>query len=327
MQIQKSHFDFNESSFKSPKSLSNEALLNKTKALVGEERKLTTEILWHLHEIRVRRLYAEKGYGSLFEYAVQALGYSEAAAGRRISAMRLLADVPEIEPALKAGSVSLSTLSIIQSFVQRKDEPVSKSEKRELVFALQGKSRRECEKHLVALDPVAATPKEKERVISPSQTEIRFVADDSLMEKLEKIRELDGHIQSNPSYLEIFHRMADLALKKLDPLAQKKIEKASTPPAEFKTQAASTPVKKTNSRFIPVTLKREVWRRDQSKCTFKASDGKTCGSKFALEIDHKVPVAWGGKSELSNLQLLCREHNRQKAVLQLGSSVMKRYLR
>jgi hypothetical protein len=80
----------------SPKDLSNEALLRNTHALVAEERKLTTEILWHMHEIQVRRLYAEKGFASLFEYAVQGLGYSEAAAGRRIAAMRLLVDVPEI---------------------------------------------------------------------------------------------------------------------------------------------------------------------------------------------------------------------------------------
>jgi hypothetical protein len=88
------------------KSLSNEALLKTTQALVAAERRLTTEILWHLHEIKARRLYAEKGYGSLFEYAVKALGYSEAAAGRRISARRLLVDIPEIEPALQSRSKS-----------------------------------------------------------------------------------------------------------------------------------------------------------------------------------------------------------------------------
>lgn len=107
----------------SPKDLSNEALLRTTQSLVAEERKLTTEILWHLHEIQVRKLYAERGYGSLFDYAVQALGYSEAAAGRRIAAMRLLVDVPEIEPALQKGSVSLSTLSTIQSLPELRSDP------------------------------------------------------------------------------------------------------------------------------------------------------------------------------------------------------------
>jgi hypothetical protein len=250
MQIQK---DCNS---QSPKSLSNEALLRNILALVSEERKLTTEVLWHLHEIQVRRLYAERGYGSIFEYAVQALGYSEAAAGRRIAAMRLLVDIPEIEPALKAGTVSLSTLSVIQSFVQRKDEPISKQEKRDLVFALQGKSRRECERHLVALDPIAAVPQERMRVVSPNQTEIRFVADDALMEKLQKIRELDAHVQTNPSYLELFHRLADLALKKLDPLASKKSQPESTPPAESN--------KSKSLRYVSAHLKRDLEERSRA---------------------------------------------------------------
>jgi 5-methylcytosine-specific restriction endonuclease McrA len=311
--------------------LSNEALLRNTQTLVTEERKLTTEILWHLHEIQVRRLYAEKGYRSLFEYAVQALGYSEAAAGRRIAAMRLLLDVPEIEPALKTGHVSLSTLSTIQSFIQRKDEPLSKLEKKELVLALQGKSRRECEKYLVELDPVAATPKEKERVISSNQTEIRFVADDELMQKLQKIKELDGHTQSKPSYLELFHRMADLALNKLDPLSKKK----ATPPAESsqaqQRQQAKQPRPSDqllkSPRYIPAQIRRAVWMRDKSQCSYISPEGRRCGSKFTLEIDHKVPVAWGGKSEPHNLQILCREHNRLKALTQMGPAVMNRFIR
>lgn len=338
MQIQKS---------RSPESLSNEALLRNTQSLVAEERKLTTEILWHLHEIQIRRLYAEKGYASLFEYAVQVLGYSEAAAGRRISAMRLLVEVPEIEPALKAGSVSLSTLSTIQSFVQRKEDPVSKAEKRELVFALQGKSRRECEKLLIALDPSAAIPQEKERVVSPTQTEIRFIADDELMEKLQKIRELDGHVTAGASYLELFHRMADLALKKLDPLASKKPHAQKvTPPAELKDDASSSSrseqfehdsrqhntthistLTRSQQRSISSTLRRDVWRRDQGLCTYRSLDGKRCTSRFALEIDHIQPVALGGATKFENLRLHCRAHNQHQAVIKLGPDLMRAFIR
>jgi 5-methylcytosine-specific restriction endonuclease McrA len=264
----------------------------------------------------------------LFEYAVQALGYSEAAAGRRIAAMRLLVEVPEIEPALHKGEVSLSTLSTIQHFIQRKEEPVSREEKKELVFALQGRSRRECEKELARLDPVAALPSEKERVLSPTQTEIRFVADDSLMDKLKSIRELDAHVQSNPSYLELFHRMADLVLKELDPAAKK-----VTPPAELnssvekdsKVELAKT--HSSNARTVPAALKRAVWTRDQGRCTYHSPDGRRCSSRFALEIDHRKPLALGGKTELSNLRLLCRAHNQQQAIALLGRRVMGLYLR
>ena len=70
-------------------------LLNQTRLLVAREREVTTELLWHLREVEHRRLYAEKGYSSLFDYVRRGLGYAEGSADRRISAMRLLKDLPE----------------------------------------------------------------------------------------------------------------------------------------------------------------------------------------------------------------------------------------
>jgi hypothetical protein len=256
---------------KTLKTLSNEALHKTTQSLVSEERRLTTSILWHLNEIQSRRVHSEMGYGSLFEYAVKALGYSEAAAGRRIAAMRLLAEIPEAEPALQKGDLSLSTLSTLQHFFQRKEAPVSRDEKKSLIFSFQGKSRRECERELAELDPKACAPAERERAVSATQTEIRFVADESLMEKLTQIRELDAHVLGeNASYLELFHRMADLALKKsgqtraaetkakADSSSSQTIPLQTTPPAE-RTETNTRPAPSTRpERYIPTSLKRQV---------------------------------------------------------------------
>jgi len=260
------------------------------------------------------------GYASLFEYAVQALSYSEAAAGRRISAMRLLVEIPEIESALKSGQVNLSTLCAIHGFAQRKEEPISKDQKRDLVFAMQGKSRRECEKELAALDPVAAAPKERERVVSPELTEIRFVADDTLMEKLKRIRELDAHVIRDDSYLNLFHRMADLVIKKLDPV--KKLDPLTAPESHEPTP----PAESVDPRAISATLKRAVWRCDGSRCTYVSSDGRRCSSRYRLEMDHKIPVSLGGKGTFDNLRLLCRAHNQHQAIVRLGPLVMASYM-
>ena len=43
-----------------------------------------------------------------------------------------------------------------------------------------------------------------------------------------------------------------------------------------------------------------------------------CGSNEAVVIDHIVPIAKGGLSELNNLQLLCAECNRIKGKLVIG---------
>ena len=125
-------------------NLSNERLMEETKRLVSKERELLTDILWHLREIESRKLYAEYGYPSLFEYAVQELKYSEGAAARRISAMRLLKELPEVEEALKAGTHTLSTISTLQTFFRQED--YSKEEKKELFQELSGKSQRETER-------------------------------------------------------------------------------------------------------------------------------------------------------------------------------------
>ena len=65
------------------------------------------------------------------------------------------------------------------------------------------------------------------------------------------------------------------------------------------------------SRYIPVGVRREVWRRDQGCCSYvDRHSGRRCRSRYRLEIDHVVPFALGGATELSNVRLRCRVHHR-----------------
>lgn len=66
-------------------------------------------------------------------------------------------------------------------------------------------------------------------------------------------------------------------------------------------------------------LRRQVWERDGGKCVLC---GTTCKRQKrdqydrdpALgEIDHIVPVVFGGENSLTNLRLLCKKCNRKKA--------------
>ncbi len=63
---------------------------------------------------------------------------------------------------------------------------------------------------------------------------------------------------------------------------------------------------------IPRSLEDQVWRRDEGRCRWR-EDGELCGSREHLEFDHIRPVSKGGRNTYSNLQLLCRTHNRRKA--------------
>ena len=94
--------------------LSDRALLRQTSALVRHERHLQGAIIDHLAEIEARRLFLRRGCSSLFDYAVRELGYSDAAAGRRLGAVRLCADQPGARERLRDGSLTLSAAAELQ---------------------------------------------------------------------------------------------------------------------------------------------------------------------------------------------------------------------
>ncbi len=94
--------------------LSDRALLRQTSTLVRHERHLQGAVIDHLAEIEARRLYLQRGCSSLFDYAVRELGYSDAAAGRRIGAVRLCADQPGARERLRDGSLTLSAAAELQ---------------------------------------------------------------------------------------------------------------------------------------------------------------------------------------------------------------------
>ena len=94
--------------------LSDRELLRQTSTLVRHERHLQGAIIDHLAEIEARRLYLQRGCSSLFDYAVRELGYSDAAAGRRIGAVRLCADQPGARERLRDGSLTLSAAAELQ---------------------------------------------------------------------------------------------------------------------------------------------------------------------------------------------------------------------
>ena len=95
-------------------ALSDRELLRETSNLVRHERHLQGAIIDHLAEIEARGLYLQRGFSSLFDYAVRELGYSDAAAARRIGVMRLCADQPDAREGLRDGSLTLSAAAELQ---------------------------------------------------------------------------------------------------------------------------------------------------------------------------------------------------------------------
>jgi hypothetical protein len=282
--------------------LQDHELIFVTQDLVAQERKLTTQVLYHLREIEVRLLHLKRGYSSLHEFAVKELGYSDGAAYRRISAMRLLKELPELKESIESGRLSLTTVSVAQTFFRNDQKDYSVHEKRELVQKLEGKSRREAEQLFASISP-QAIPQERERVLSDTQTEIRFTASQELMTKFERLRELFSHKNPHASYAELFEMMADQVLKKLDP--------RNEPAKRASPEKLTDPRRRTATRL----MRRQLARQDRERCTYiDQLTGRRCSSRFLLQVHHKKAYALGGETRIENLTLLCAAHNRLLAI-------------
>lgn len=276
-------------------------LLSQTRFLVAEERRLTSRVLLHLEEIERRSLHLKSGFGSLFEFCLRELGYSESEAHCRISAMRLAREVPHVVEAVESGKLSLTNLARAQTFFRQEKKsgrPVAVAAKQELLRELEGLSTRACERKLSEMNP------ERKRTVS-------FEVDEETLGALQRIRELWGN-QNLPD-AELFKKMTKLVLSKIDPGLKQSVrapqvetvKEEEGPPADMITP---------ESRYIPEPVKREVWRRDGGRCTFHSGTHR-CESRYALQWDHIILYAHGGAHTVDNLRLLCRSHHALRSKL------------
>jgi 5-methylcytosine-specific restriction endonuclease McrA len=80
---------------------------------------------------------------------------------------------------------------------------------------------------------------------------------------------------------------------------------------------------KKRSRTIPSMIRHAVWRRDEGQCTFVYPDGRICGERMSLEIDHMTAFAHGGEHVPTNLRLRCRQHNAYHYIKTFGRSGLR----
>jgi 5-methylcytosine-specific restriction endonuclease McrA len=291
------------------KNLTQAELLDRTKNLVAQERRITLELIEHLREVDRRLLHAELGYGSLFEFCTKELGLSEGSAQRRIQAMRLVRDVPEARESLESGRLTLSNAAKVQTVAQAARRLGAPIDKREAVRQVERLSQRECEQKLFELAP-HALPTERERIVSPTERELRLVITEELHMKLKRLKELLSHAMPEATTTELLDRLATDALSRLE-----RDKNVLVRTAEVRTKKLPSGVRVS----LPAPLKRSVWARASGRCEY-AAQGRRCSSRHRLEIDHCVPLARGGSNELSNLRVLCREHQLVELERTLGPS-------
>ena len=74
---------------------------------------------------------------------------------------------------------------------------------------------------------------------------------------------------------------------------------------------------------MPAAERREVFTRDEARCTFTDEQGQRCGETRYLELHHLKPFAYGGQNVASNLALRCSAHNALAAEQDFGREVIE----
>lgn len=291
-------------------------------ASVKNETRTTLRVLHLLREVDRRRLYSKLKYQSLVDYAVQRLGYPYDQAWRRIDAMRLLKEMPEIEEKIASGSLNLTNIGYAHAAFKaeaKKIAPLSKEEKLEFLSRIENKSTRETQKIVAEEFGKEVLIRETVKPVTATVSMLNLPVTDDLLADVEDLKGLLAHSHPGLSTTDLFRLMAK---EKLAALRTKRegIQKKQkvTPFAAPRKCDDGVRTKDVETRYVAASVNRKLWLRDQSSC-------RNCGSKYAIQRDHKVPFGKNGKTNLDNLRLLCRSCNQRAAIEQYGLNKMSKF--
>ncbi|HEX7623050.1 MAG TPA: HNH endonuclease [Anaeromyxobacteraceae bacterium] len=342
-----------------PSSLDSAALARRLGELAGHERAVQVEFLLHLAEFDTRRAWAEAGYGSLWDYLLRVVHLREGAAFRRMAAMRVVRRLPVVAEALRDGRLCLSTAAVLEKLLTEENVAeliaraafLTKAQVEKLAVTIQPRT---APKDGLRLLPSKPAPRETQAPVAepptpavsvapappttaalplappPSGATLEPVSDDTyslrvtvdaaLEKDIEELRALLSHKIPNGELSEVLREAVQCALEK-----HRKRKGAAEPSRKRKSPVAAKAAKKPVGGREPISaaVRREVWARDEGRCTWCGPDGRRCGSTWQVELDHILPAALGGPSTVENLRILCRAHNTLSAEQVFGREHME----
>jgi len=311
------------------------ALISRLTELLARERELRAEFIVHLAEFDRRRLYLVAGYPSLFAWLTERMRISKASAYRRVTAARLVARVPAVEAVLRDGRVSLTKLCALKDVLNAEGAE-------ELLGRAASMTEQEVEELAVAMSPrrdAPPPPRDSIRIIvppaappeplfaprpvgsvaepapapAPARRVITMSVGPEFMQLLDDVRAALSHSHPCASLETLLGGCMKMALS----VKAKKVKAEAERPR--------TRTKAPRGRHIPAEVRRTVWKRDGSRCSFVSDDGRRCSATERLELHHRVPFGRGGAATVENLAVLCSLHNDLAARHDYGDVVMDRF--
>jgi hypothetical protein len=314
--------------------LSDQALLAELAVLVAADRRTTSALLAHIAEVDARTLYLPAACPSMHSYCVRVLHLAEDAAFKRIRAARTARRFPQIFAAVADGRLHLSGVVLLAPHLtdDNADELIAAASHKpkaeiELLLA-QRRPRPDVPTRiepapaqplpLVAPGPVDVTPSPaRVTPLAPQRFALQVTISQATQEKLMRAQALLRHQVPSGAIDQVLDRALDALLASLE---RRKLG-ATTRPRRQRRAIGTDP------RYVPREVRRAVHARDGEQCSFFSEEGERCPERGFLELDHRTPVARGGRPTVENLRLLCKFHNGYEAERILGSAFVRSRIR
>ena len=262
--------------------MTNAEIETKLVDLIKDERRITNEILVLINAAEERDLPRERGFPSTFEWLTRGLGYSNAAAYRRLQAAKLIRTLPEVQDKLATGELNLTTVAQAQGAIKAQEkisgEKMAAAAQAAIVTAIENQTSAEAERTLLELLPETAKVVNQERTtrLTAEQSRLTLNFSEEDLKNLAWARDYLSHAMPNAANGELLSRV----LKEF-------VDRHSASAAEAKRTKAQ-----------------------HKACEYKdETTGQVCGSTYQVEEDHIVPLALGGPDTPENKRCLCRGHN------------------
>ena len=320
-------------------SLGNEELLAATRQILRRACVVEADLLVHLAEIEERELHLEMACSSMFTFCVTRLGFSEDAAYNRTTVAQAGKKFPAIIEALRSGEVHLTGLRLLARHLNAENH-------REILARAAGKSKREIEDLVARLAPKPPVPSDMRKLPSraPSQTrqlalasapasarqverpiaplsedtyKVQFTASRGLRDKLCHAQDLLRHRLPSGDLARIVELAVDFLIEKVK---KERFAVGCKPRPDSITKMATSCC----GRPIAASVRREVYLRDQARCTFVDENGNRCGETGMLEYDHIDGWARTHSHDPKRIRLRCRAHNQHAAEKMYGREFMER---
>jgi hypothetical protein len=153
--------------------------------------------------------------------------------------------------------------------------------------------------------------------LSPDRFGVHFTADSEFRELLEEVRALASHREPRGDLLRLMKHGLEAYRREL----QKQRFGVGRKPRRLRRVGVAETA--TRSRHVPAAVSRAIYERDGGQCTFCSTDGRRCGARGFLELDHVRPWAAHGESTVGNLRLRCRAHNQHSARSYFGADFIR----